>query len=72
MLDGEITVELEGARTVLQRGDSMYFDSRKTHSTWNHTDKTVSMLWCGTMDVFGEDTPNPMHHGTSKNNKTKD
>lgn len=71
MLDGEVTVELEGARTVLQRGDSMHFDSRKTHSTWNHTDKTVSMLWCGTMDVFGEGTPNPMHNGTSKNNKTK-
>ncbi len=70
MLQGEITVELEGVRTILRRGDSMHFDSRKTHSTWNHTDKTASMLWCGTMDVFGEDTTDPMHNNQSKGKKT--
>ncbi len=56
MLQGEITVEIEGERKILRQGDSMHFDSRRTHATWNHTDQTVSILWSGTMDVFGEDT----------------
>ncbi len=61
ILQGEITVEVEGGRKILRHGDSMHFDSRKTHSTWNHTDKPAAMLWCGTMDVFGEDTTDPIH-----------
>jgi transcriptional regulator with XRE-family HTH domain len=67
ILQGEITVELEGERKILRTGDSMHFDSHKTHATWNHTDESTAMLWCGTMDVFGEDTTDPIH----KNNKTK-
>lgn len=73
MLEGELTVEVEGERTILKRGDSLHFDSRKTHSTWNHTTETAAMLWCGTMDVFGEDTIDPVHKNKSetKNKKTK-
>jgi transcriptional regulator with XRE-family HTH domain len=73
MLEGELTVEVEGERTVLKRGDSLHFDSRKTHSTWNHTTETAAMLWCGTMDVFGEDTIDPVHKNNSetKNKKSK-
>lgn len=66
MLKGEITVEVEGKRNILRAGDSMHFDSHKTHSTWNHTSETASMLWCGTMDVFDEDTTDPIH----KNNES--
>lgn len=66
VLIGEITVELEGERKILRQGDSMHFDSRRTHATWNHTDQTVSILWCGTMDVFGEDTNDPIHKNNSK------
>ncbi len=61
ILVGEITVEVEGECTILRSGDSIHFDSRKVHATWNHTDKTSAMLWCGTMDVFGEDTTDPIH-----------
>ena len=60
VLAGSITVEIEGAVEVLHQGDTIHFDSRRTHSTWNHTNETASVLWCGTMDVFG-DAPNPIH-----------
>jgi len=55
ILQGEITVEIEGGRKILRQGDSTHFASRRKHATWNHTDRTASILWSGTMDVFGED-----------------
>lgn len=61
VLAGEITVEIDGCRTILLCGDSIHFDSQRTHSTWNHTTGTASILWCGTMDVFGDDEPDPIH-----------
>ena len=60
VINGEITVEIEGDVDILRKGDSIHFDSRRVHVTWNHTTKTVSILWCGTMDVFG-DAPSPIH-----------
>lgn len=54
VLDGSITVELDGERNVLESGDSLHFPSSRTHSTWNHTDHDATLLWVGTMDVFGE------------------
>lgn len=60
ILSGAITVEIEGNVEVLSEGDTIHFDSRRTHSTWNHSDKPASILWCGTMDVFG-DAPSPIH-----------
>lgn len=64
MIDGEITVEIEGETDILRKGDSIHFDSQRVHSTWNHTAETASILWCGTMDVFG-DAPAPIHKRTS-------
>lgn len=61
VLQGEITVEVDSLRCVLKAGDSIHFDSRKTHSTWNHTSDIASILWCGTMDVFGDGDPDPIH-----------
>lgn len=60
ILAGSITVEIEGEVTVLKTGDSLHFDSRRVHATWNHTDEPASILWCGTLDVFG-DAPAPLH-----------
>lgn len=76
VLAGELTVEIEGQRTILRQGDSIHFNSTKTHSTWNHTSQTASLLWCGTMDVFGEDTHDPIHkkpedRGKSNNSVNK-
>lgn len=64
VLQGAITVEIEACRSVLKAGDSIHFDSRKVHSTWNHSATLASILWCGTMDVFGDGDPGPIHkHG---------
>jgi len=60
VISGEITVEIEGAVEILSQGDSIHFNSRRVHSTWNHTTSSASILWCGTMDVFG-DAPPPIH-----------
>ncbi len=56
VLEGAITVELDGEPTILEVGDSIHFPSTRIHSTWNHTDRPATILWAGTMDVFGEDT----------------
>ncbi|MEM1362246.1 MAG: cupin domain-containing protein [Pseudomonadota bacterium] len=60
ILKGAITVEIEEEVHVLNRGDSIHFDSRRTHSSWNHTEEPASILWCGTLDVFS-DAPAPIH-----------
>lgn len=59
VLEGTITVEVDGDRSVLETGDSIHFPSTKTHSTWNHSDTPATFLWAGTMDVFGEDETEP-------------
>lgn len=63
VLEGKLTAEIEGVVTVLDAGDSIHFQSNKTHSTWNHTETTTTILWVGTMDVFGEEgqDPDPIH-----------
>lgn len=66
MLNGEITVEIEGKPLILRQGDSIHFDSRRVHSTWNHTSDIASLMWCGTMDIFG-DAPAPIHKDVSVN-----
>ncbi|PYE82436.1 helix-turn-helix domain-containing protein [Pseudoroseicyclus aestuarii] len=66
MLDGSITVELEGEQIVLSPGDSLHFSSRRRHSTWNHTNRTALLLHVCTIDVFGdriaEDSEGPGLH----------
>ncbi|WP_343563316.1 helix-turn-helix domain-containing protein [Kiloniella sp. b19] len=65
ILSGMVAVEVEGEVHVLAEGDSIHFDSHRTHSSWNHGTGTASFLWCGTMDMFG-DQPNvqsPFHNG---------
>ncbi len=68
VLEGEITVEVAGVRNVIKTGDSLHFPSTTVHSTWNHTDHTTTILWVGTMDVFGEDgnRPDPIHRISSE------
>ncbi|MCY4005673.1 MAG: cupin domain-containing protein [Rhodobacteraceae bacterium] len=65
LLAGEITVEIEGHCSVLRQGDSIHFDSSRKHSTWNHSTDIASILWAGTMDVFG-DKPVPIHKKTAE------
>ena len=39
---------------VLEAGDSLHFDSSKSHSAWNHTKKVTTLLHVCTMNVFGD------------------
>lgn len=57
ILDGALTVEIDGERTILEAGDSIHFPSTRTHVTWNHTDGPTTVLHTCTMDVFGEGVP---------------
>ncbi len=65
VLDGEITVEIEGDQRVLRRGDSVHHPSNHVHSSWNHTDSEATLLWVGTFDVFGG-KPASTHFGEKK------
>ncbi len=70
ILNGEITVEIEGEREILRQDDTIHFDSTRIHSTWNHGITKASILWCGTMDVFG-DAPSPIHKISSLSGERK-
>lgn len=60
IIAGAVTIELEGEVFVLSQGDSFHFDSRRVHSGWNHTTEVATILWCGTLDIFG-DAPSLIH-----------
>lgn len=60
VLEGMVTVEVNGEPTILDAGDSIHFSSTKIHSTWNHATRPATLLWVGTMDVFGEGS-NALH-----------
>jgi transcriptional regulator with XRE-family HTH domain len=45
ILDGKLTVEVEGITCVLEAGDLISYSSRKPHRIWNHSDSRVRTLW---------------------------
>ena len=45
VLEGELTVEVDGSSHVLQRGDLISYSSRRRHKIWNHADTKVRTLW---------------------------
>lgn len=57
ILEGELTIEIDGERATLQAGDSVHFPSTRTHVTWNHTDRPTTVLHTCTMDIFGDGVP---------------
>jgi transcriptional regulator with XRE-family HTH domain len=57
IVDGALTLELDGERIILEAGDTAHFPSIRTHATWNHTDRPATIFHTCTMDVFGEGTP---------------
>jgi transcriptional regulator with XRE-family HTH domain len=54
ILEGALTIEIDGELTVLGAGDSIHFPSTRTHVTWNHTTGPTTVLHTCTMDVFGD------------------
>lgn len=57
ILEGALTIEIDGERTILEAGDSIHFPSTRTHVTWNHTTSETVILHTCTMDVFGDGAP---------------
>ncbi|WDZ79564.1 XRE family transcriptional regulator (plasmid) [Ensifer adhaerens] len=57
ILQGALTLEVDGERMVLEAGDSAHFPSVRTHTMWNHTSEPTTILHTCTMDVFGDGDP---------------
>ncbi len=57
IVEGELTLELDGERMILVAGDTAHFPSTRTHATWNHTTATTTVFHTCTMDVFGDGEP---------------
>ena len=57
ILEGELTIELDGERTILMPGDTAHFPSTVVHATWNHTTEPTLIFHTCTMDVFGDGEP---------------
>jgi transcriptional regulator with XRE-family HTH domain len=54
ILEGAITIYLEGEENILEVGDSIHFDSMREHSVWNHTDNPTIILHVCTLNIFGD------------------
>lgn len=58
VLEGALTIEIDGERMILEAGDSAHFPSTRVHVTWNHTTSPTTVFHTCTMDVFGDDGNN--------------
>ncbi|HEY0439474.1 MAG TPA: cupin domain-containing protein [Xanthobacteraceae bacterium] len=45
VLDGTLTVEIDGVRHVMRRGDSIAYSSSKNHKLWNYGRTRARALW---------------------------
>lgn len=45
VLEGTLSVEVDGTPFVLERGDLISYSSRKPHRLWNYTNEKVRTLW---------------------------
>jgi uncharacterized cupin superfamily protein len=53
VLTGELELELDGQRTRLKPGDTAHYSSSLPHAMRNPTDRPTSILWVGTINLFG-------------------
>ena len=53
--EGELTIEFKDEIKVLKTGEPIHFDSTRTQTVWNHTDKRTVSLWTGTLAIFDDD-----------------
>ena len=61
VINGALTLIVDGVRTVLSAGDSIHFDSMRPHSVLNETSKTVTVLVVNTMEIFGDEQAEDQH-----------
>lgn len=52
VIDGELSLELEGKEFVLQAGDSAHYQSTVPHSWSNNGSKEAVVVWVGTPRLF--------------------
>jgi uncharacterized cupin superfamily protein len=45
VLEGELTLEVDGVAYVLRPGDLISYDSSRAHRIWNHGAPPVRALW---------------------------
>lgn len=45
VIEGELTVEVDGTVMLLQAGDSVAFDSQRPHRFWNESSASVRAIW---------------------------
>jgi quercetin dioxygenase-like cupin family protein len=45
VLEGEITVRINGQLNVLKQGDRLHLKKNQVHSMWNHSNKTARVNW---------------------------
>jgi quercetin dioxygenase-like cupin family protein len=45
VLDGELTVELDGKKHTLKAGDLISYDSVRRHRIWNYSGRRARALW---------------------------
>jgi transcriptional regulator with XRE-family HTH domain len=57
IVQGSLTLELDGEQMILDTGDTAHFPSTRTHVTWNHTNNPATIFHTCTMDVFGDGEP---------------
>lgn len=52
VLEGDLTLRIEDEETVIGAGDSLHFRGNRSHGWANETDRTVHLLWSGTLTMF--------------------
>lgn len=57
VLSGQLELNIDGDKMILNEGDSAHYDAMRPHGWANTSDQPVRILWTGTIDLFG-DRPN--------------
>jgi transcriptional regulator with XRE-family HTH domain len=52
VMRGRLDVWVDGERFAMEEGDSLVFESRRPHRSWNPTDDEVEVLWILTPPSF--------------------
>ena len=62
VLSGELELELNGKRSRLKPGDAAHYSSSLPHKMRNPTEQPTSILWVGTINLFGPDSDHHPRH----------
>ncbi|PZQ97664.1 MAG: hypothetical protein DI533_10840 [Cereibacter sphaeroides] len=48
VLEGQLTVEVDGVSHIMNEGDLIAYSSRRNHRIWNHGDRVARTVWFNT------------------------